>query len=65
MRKEDPKRERPKCATCTYWDQTAFDPSDVVIYPDEKHKAYACRLYPAVVYKLADEWCGQHKAIPY
>jgi len=51
------------CWNCNYWDRTDRDPHDLVSNPYNPARARACKLYPTVIYKNPDDWCGQHKPL--
>lgn len=50
------------CSTCIFWDQTTKNQNEYLSGPYSQNKEFACRLLPAIVFKTADEWCGQHEA---
>ena len=50
------------CGNCIFWDLDIPDPDEILFRPYDKNKKFVCRQTPAVFYKSADEWCGQHRA---
>lgn len=56
-------RERTHyCLSCRWWDDAISHPTDSAI-PASTRKRHACRRYPAIVWRFATEWCGEHAFI--
>ena len=52
------------CGNCMFWDVDSPDHDEVLVRQYDKHKRFACRQSPTLIYKNPDEWCGQHRAKP-
>lgn len=50
---------REKCETCRYWEPKELDPNEATFGPYQQAEGRACKLWPVLVYKKSQDWCGQ------
>lgn len=59
MKGKTEKPEHNACSQCCFFDVDTKDNTDFVLEGETREMKRACRRFPVVVFKVANEWCGE------